>query len=134
VQPSQLDRGQSLLLAALPRGELAAVLRQVRHMQALVYFATDPLLWPHQPRDYSGAQGRGFLEVPLGPGLWHLAKANEPEADFYEELAARRGGRWLVRTNLHTNQVGGCAAGAVERGGTGGARRAAQLPAADVSP
>jgi hypothetical protein len=33
VQPSQLDRGQSLLLAALPRGELAAVLRQVRHMQ-----------------------------------------------------------------------------------------------------
>ncbi len=34
------------------------------------------------------------------PGLWHLAKANEPNEDFYREVAARFGGRWLVRSNL----------------------------------
>ena len=34
------------------------------------------------------------------PGLWHLAKANEPNEDFYREVAARVGGRWLVRSNL----------------------------------
>lgn len=38
--------------------------------------------------------------VTCRPGLWHLAKANEPNEDFYREVAARFGGRWLVRTNL----------------------------------
>lgn len=32
--------------------------------------------------------------------LWHLAKANEPNDNFYREVAARFGGRWLVRSNL----------------------------------
>ena len=53
-------------------------------------------------------------------GLWHVAKANEPEDDFYQHLVKLFGGRWLVRSNQQQNQVGGLQwLGAAQRGAIG---------------
>jgi hypothetical protein len=38
--------------------------------------------------------------------MWHVAKANAPEDNFYQHLVKLFGGRWLVRSNQQQNQVG----------------------------
>ncbi|EFN55431.1 hypothetical protein CHLNCDRAFT_52221 [Chlorella variabilis] len=58
-------------------------------------------------KDYRNYKESGFRPVELSAGIWHLAKANEPEASFYEELAMHDlfKGVWNVRTHLKKKTV-----------------------------
>ena len=115
-----------LLLTASPA--LPCTAAGISPLQALVYFRSDPSVWPWEPTDYTRYPGpAGMREVALARGLWHVAKPGPlaasaakggddgSELNFYHALAQRWGGRWLVRTNLAQNggEAGKCASDAV---------------------
>ncbi|PSC73664.1 deoxyribonuclease-2-alpha [Micractinium conductrix] len=105
IEQPQTERGQSFLWVELPRGALQELLAQLRHMQALVYHASDSRVWPWAPTDYTKwqQQGSALRQIALGPGMWHVAQSGAPPTDFFDHLAVAFGGGWLVRTNLGTN-------------------------------